>query len=229
MKRQACIAAAAASLLIGSVGPASAQVIFSETFDGIIAEPFLDLSGGPGNDSERWADTRYAPNPQDPANQWEFFENTFLARNTLAPGSDQAIQLNEPSGPVASGVAMKTPGIAVTAGATYELSFDHWGDNLPGTYTFDVFVDSVLLRTFTRTFTATGVGSFASELIHLIAPDGEIILEFVDRTTVGFSSALIDNVALSVPEPGTYAMLLAGLGLMGFMARRRRSALRAFA
>lgn len=37
----------------------------------------------------------------------------------------------------------------------------------------------------------------------------------------------IDNVSLSVtaavPEPGTYAMLLAGLGAVGFIARRRRA------
>jgi hypothetical protein len=32
------------------------------------------------------------------------------------------------------------------------------------------------------------------------------------------------NVLLSVPEPESYAMLLAGLGLMGFMVRRKKSA-----
>jgi hypothetical protein len=39
-------------------------------------------------------------------------------------------------------------------------------------------------------------------------------------------SLAIDNVSLSVtavPEPSTYAMLLAGLGAVGFMARRRRA------
>ena len=30
------------------------------------------------------------------------------------------------------------------------------------------------------------------------------------------------SAALAVPEPETYAMLLAGLGLMGFTARRRK-------
>jgi hypothetical protein len=35
--------------------------------------------------------------------------------------------------------------------------------------------------------------------------------------------ALLDNVSVSaVPEPETYAMLLAGLGFVGFMARRKR-------
>ena len=32
----------------------------------------------------------------------------------------------------------------------------------------------------------------------------------------------IDGVMLAVPEPETYALLLAGLGLLGFAARRRR-------
>ena len=35
----------------------------------------------------------------------------------------------------------------------------------------------------------------------------------------------VDNLTLAtaVPEPGTYAMLLAGLGVVGFIARRRRA------
>jgi hypothetical protein len=33
----------------------------------------------------------------------------------------------------------------------------------------------------------------------------------------------MDNVVVSVPEPETYAMLLVGLGLLGFMTRNKNS------
>lgn len=40
----------------------------------------------------------------------------------------------------------------------------------------------------------------------------------------GFTITAQDQLYISpVPEPETYAMLLAGLGLMGFVARRRRA------
>ncbi|MFC3375878.1 PEP-CTERM sorting domain-containing protein [Rugamonas sp. CCM 8940] len=50
----------------------------------------------------------------------------------------------------------------------------------------------------------------------------------VDQEGVGQSSATVNTIRYDftvmrpVPEPETYAMLLAGLGLVGFMARRRQ-------
>jgi len=39
----------------------------------------------------------------------------------------------------------------------------------------------------------------------------------------GLGSLFVPGAVAPVPEPETYAMLLAGLGLMGFMVRRRKS------
>ncbi|MBV6449055.1 FxDxF family PEP-CTERM protein [Nitrosomonas sp.] len=45
----------------------------------------------------------------------------------------------------------------------------------------------------------------------------------LDGSDAGFSPYGIDNLVVAVPEPEMYGMLLAGLGLMGFMASRRRA------
>jgi hypothetical protein len=66
---------------------------------------------------------------------------------------------------------------------------------------------------------ATAAGSYA----------GQYLLSFMDDTAVGVGqkqNTLTLNVsgfvAAPVPEPETYALLLAGLGAMGFISRRRR-------
>ncbi len=47
---------------------------------------------------------------------------------------------------------------------------------------------------------------------------------YVNWNTDSFGDSEIDNVTINsaVPEPETYAMMLAGLGLLGFAARRRK-------
>jgi hypothetical protein len=69
-------------------------------------------------------------------------------------------------------------------------------------------------KTATMAFTATSASEMLSFLARGTAPGAPPFM-------------LLDNVALNaaqVPEPATWTMLLGGLALIGFMARRRRNA-----
>lgn len=50
------------------------------------------------------------------------------------------------------------------------------------------------------------------------------VLGFATGTGGGFYAGGFVTETAPIPEPETYAMLLAGLGMIGFMIRRRRSA-----
>lgn len=45
----------------------------------------------------------------------------------------------------------------------------------------------------------------------------------VSGTARGYTTYSVDFTAAPIPEPETYALMLAGLGAVGFMARRRRN------
>lgn len=67
-------------------------------------------------------------------------------------------------------------------------------------------------------------GNFTYDLSGLLAPGGNYTLRFATASNVGSMVMGVDNVSLqvtAVPEPESYAMLLAGLGLIGAISRRR--------
>jgi len=93
----------------------------------------------------------------------------------------------------ANGLANSGKGVAVTTGN---------GAGIDYAFTFDVTMANGAL------FTGLDAASIKARYVKA---DGHM------------AGGLVSNgITLSVPEPESYAMLLAGLGLMGFIARRRK-------
>lgn len=75
------------------------------------------------------------------------------------------------------------------------------------------------------TYTNSGSGSGWNEYKFDVVGNGSSgTLRFADVGTANTYGASLDNVSLvaAVPEPETYALMMAGLGAVAFMARRRR-------
>ncbi|MQA42499.1 FxDxF family PEP-CTERM protein [Rugamonas aquatica] len=107
------------------------------------------------------------------------------------------------------------------AAGTYTLS---WIDAGRGNYggpteTYQVSVGGNVLSTEAVNY---GAAWTAKSLTFTTA--GNTVLSFAGQTNYD-ATAFIDNVSVTaaVPEPGTYAMLVAGLGLLGVVARRKRA------
>jgi hypothetical protein len=114
--------------------------------------------------------------------------------------------------------------LTLPSSGTYHLSWVDAGRNAAPTLAnpvnalYTVSFAGALLNTFTvnigQSWQSHGLDFFA---------DGPGLLQFAGINQGGDGTAFIDRVSVTsaVPEPETYAMLLAGLGALGFMGRRR--------
>jgi len=105
-----------------------------------------------------------------------------------------------------------TPTFLSFSGAVYGAAFNFVSN--PGTSTFSAFLGTNMVEQF------TGYTGYGGEFYGF----SSILFDSIRIDSGGINSAYImDNlqVVSAVPEPETYAMLLVGLGLIGFMARRR--------
>ncbi|MBV6321882.1 PEP-CTERM sorting domain-containing protein [Duganella sp. HSC-15S17] len=113
------------------------------------------------------------------------------------------------------------------------------------TLTDDTTGQLLISRSYNAGFSGSGVDSrFAKEGNLFYTPSWQVEQLSIDQSLSGHSFTLsllaadcqptghtgyayLDGfgaVTPSVPEPTTYGMLLAGLGLLGYMARRKKSA-----
>jgi PEP-CTERM motif len=127
----------------------------------------------------------------------------------------------------------------LTIGDQYTVSFDEAVANRSA----DVFNGSVdwSVSLGSQTLASNGIaipGAFGASAwignsLTFTANATSEVLAFLAQSSVGVAPEpilLLDNVSISnasvaaVPEPGTYALMLAGLGAVGFIAKRRKSA-----
>ncbi len=108
---------------------------------------------------------------------------------------------------------------AATAGTAYTATFDLAGNQRGGS-------DSLLVNfgTASQTFNLASNAPWNTYSMSFTANANtsyDLSFHNAGGDNIGI---VLDNVLVSaVPEPETYAMLLAGLGLMGTIARRRKS------
>lgn len=90
------------------------------------------------------------------------------------------------------------------------LTIQLWDNNHPG--------GSTLFSTFAGNNLTNSIGTLSAGQYHLD------ISGVFGRNAMGGQYSVALNAVPAVPEPQTYALMLAGLGVVGFVARRRRQA-----
>ena len=223
----------AASLVIGALSfslPVSATVLLSEDFTGATMYygqeiNLLDNPGNTGNDNlDKWIDSANT--------RWAVQSGGICAPPCSGAFAQHLVQTDDNTNLLYYGLS----GASLAAGDTLNLSLDYIASNRAGTaYLVGMMNGQHSLDPFAPWFESGGndgvvlgsvsLGPNASwSTATLSATLGQafdvIVVAFEMGGTTGARG--IDNVSLTVPEPGMLALL--GLGLVGLGFARRRKA-----
>jgi len=112
-------------------------------------------------------------------------------------------------------------GFAAVSAGNYQLTFDAVGDGYVMLYNDNThstvaqaFLQNATTAQFSTTFALTSTDNY-----HLYF--GAVALPPTLNGSLTIDNVAITQMAAPVPEPESYAMMLAGLGALGLMSRRR--------
>jgi hypothetical protein len=132
----------------------------------------------------------------------------------LVPGNGGYVDLDGSTGQAGQFSA----NVSLLGGVMYTLSFDLAGSHRGSSETVNVTFGSMA-----QSFSLASADPFSSHSLSfspVTAGSYSFGYQNLGGHTIGI---LLDNVAVTaVPEPETYAMVFAGLGLVGWMAGRRK-------
>lgn len=166
------------------------------------------------------------------ANNIEFVKNGYSGSGDVvasAQDGDWLVDLNGLNGP--GGIGQD---IATDVGQQYRIDFWMSGNAGPlgttrgdGSRTLDVLWNNAVVGSFTFVFQSGDQWNNVRWEKHSVLVAGATGLDSLEfRSTSTFyptAGPAVDSISITaVPEPGTWALLAAGLGLVGLGAKRRR-------
>lgn len=173
--------------------------------------------------------TGYGINGPQSGNYFGLVEATTVSRNALIQ-SFVAPQVSSAQLSFSLFVASPQASLAVDpAGLDYTVDGDnqHVRVDLLKATAGSFETGSAVVASFNVASAGSAWGSYSFDVTNLLAAGGSYQLRFANVANRGQLQLGVDNVSLqvtAVPEPESYAMLLAGLGVIGAIARRRKQA-----
>ena len=113
--------------------------------------------------------------------------------------------------------------VATVSGATYAYSFALRNNGGPG----NAFEASLGGTAFGPSFTNSGPFGYTVYSGTVVAPTSNALLSFSFRQDPNFWNFDDASLTAAVPEPGTWALMIVGFGMVGAAARRRNAAVAA--